>query len=369
MQIVQYLDPQSPGDFAARVDEVKTLIDQLGDQGVSSKLHLPGLAQNPGSWQALSDLADWNRLRADSTALIHVHGAESLTSLKGLLGQLRGIPRILSLERNFETPSYKPVARDSWRAKLRSALGPQHILCETKEDQKRAESLFPTTRVDYLPDGIDCTQELPRGDGLAFRHHHGIAQQNPMILIVGSVGAGPEPSLVQKAIGDMLKLHPLGILAFLNVGDRDALRQTLTQSHPRQHRIRVLPHQEQEGLRSAISAADVVVVTPDCPRTDEVITEAWSCLRPVIAPRLGESRLLLRNGKDGLHYKPSSPRQLMDCLKIVFSNPEKTSALTRFGLARILREFDQKMLTRKLCTMYAEIIEDFESTSGKWHWR
>jgi glycosyltransferase involved in cell wall biosynthesis len=220
--------------------------------------------------------------------------------------------------------------------------------------------------VEYLPDPVEA-DSLPRGDGLAFRHVHGIPQQSPLVLIVGSMGPVPESSTILEVLAEVLALHPRAVIAFVGTDRGDSLKRVLGRRHDRQHRLRVLPpfSRSGPGLRDAVNSADLMVLTPHCADGDRAIVEAWCSLHPVIAPRWGEPGLLVRDGIDGLLYHPRDPAELLLAIGSIFRDPHGASSITRAGFTRILDEFEATSVLRRLCQIYARCIEDYESGPGR----
>ncbi len=363
MKIAHLIDHLSPS-LETRIHDVEAILNLLSSSGVSSQLLLPPpqggkrVFPLPGFGLPVP-LQTWRRiLSSDEFALAHFHGATSYAASMGIFCLLTGLPSIVSLERNFDGK------------KIMAALGncrvrPSRILCSTKIDAARAQERLPDLSVDYLPSPVDITR-FPRGDGLGYRHRSGIAQQNPMILILG-----PNPlEVLGGGMEKILNLHQRNLIGLLPLGqDSEKLRQEIGREFGREHRLRVLCDETPSDsvLRDAIAAADMVFVLPDCPQADQRIIDTWCTAHPLITMDRGESGLLVRNGIDGTVC--DSDTAVVRAIAEIFSDPSRGATHARNGMARILSEFETSKVIRRLCAIYANTIEEYEEGPGRWHWR
>ncbi len=94
-----------------------------------------------------------------------------------------------------------------------------------------------------------------------------------------------------------------------------------------------------EDTAGLLAAADVLA----CPSRHEplgnVVVEAWSAGRPVVAASASGPRELIRPGEDGLLVPPEDVEALATSLRLVLENGSFSARLAESGRARYLAEF------------------------------
>ncbi len=87
-------------------------------------------------------------------------------------------------------------------------------------------------------------------------------------------------------------------------------------------KIIFLGSKKQSVLKKYYSAADVLVMPSLYESFGLVAVEALACGTPVIVSRIGEMRFIVKEGKNGLSFRPNNPGSLASCLEHFFSHKE-----------------------------------------------
>ncbi len=83
-----------------------------------------------------------------------------------------------------------------------------------------------------------------------------------------------------------------------------------------------------------------------------VILEAFSHGIPVIASRLGAQRELVDDGVNGLLVEPGNPDDLLDKMRLMWSDPERCRQLGQAGYERVVRDHSEASYYDNLMDVY-----------------
>ena len=76
------------------------------------------------------------------------------------------------------------------------------VICVSNAEAEKAQAHLPNTRVEYLPNGVDC-QAYRQGDGTQFRTTYGIPHDHQIILQVGRIDPQKNQLLLLEAMAGM----------------------------------------------------------------------------------------------------------------------------------------------------------------------
>ena len=108
-------------------------------------------------------------------------------------------------------------------------------------------------------------------------------------------------------------------------------------------------------LRGAYHAAEVFCLPSLHEPFGIVVLEAWAAGLPVVAARVGGIPSFTRHGEDVLHADPEQPASLARQLLEVMDNPRLARRLAVNGQRRARQEFDWRVISRQLSTLYQEL--------------
>jgi glycosyltransferase involved in cell wall biosynthesis len=204
---------------------------------------------------------------------------------------------------------------------------------------------WPAGRVHYLPNFADDLA----GARPVSRASLGVPANAKLLLALGRLHRNKAFDVLIRALPLMPGVH----VAIAGEGpERDDLRD-LARREDVSDRLHLV------GWRSdtdaLLAAADLLV----CPSRHEplgnVVIEAWSAGRPVIAAAAEGPRELIRTGSDGLLTAKEDPRALAEAVASVLENPRLAGALASAGRARFEAEFAEALVLARWRRFLGEV--------------
>ncbi len=183
---------------------------------------------------------------------------------------------------------------------------------------------WPAGRVHYLPNFVpDLAGTTP-----AARAALGVPDTAPMILALGRLHPTKAFDVLIRALSRLPRAHAV-------VAGEGPEKGRLTLLARRQ---RVADRLHLTGWRNdtgaLLAAADVLVCPSRTEPLGNVVLEAWSARRPVIAASAEGPSELIAPGKTGLLVPPDDPVRLADALATVLEDKSQAAALAEAGRAR-----------------------------------
>jgi glycosyltransferase involved in cell wall biosynthesis len=177
--------------------------------------------------------------------------------------------------------------------------------------------------VRIIPNGVDHQLFRP-GDTAAARRRLGLPLDRPLILQVGNLKPVKGCDILLAAMPDLLRSHGHAPPLLLFVGDgpqRRVLEQEIRRQGLQTHVILTgaRPHEE---LPTYYQAADVVTCASRSEGTPNVLLEALSCGKPVVASAVGGIPDLLREAPPGSLLPPEDPRALAKAIRKRLADPQ-----------------------------------------------
>ncbi len=102
-----------------------------------------------------------------------------------------------------------------------------------------------------------------------------------------------------------------------------------------------------QDIAALLAAADVLVCPSRCEPLGNVILEAWSAARPVVASAVEGPSELITDGVDGALFPSENPEALARVLAALLAAPERVRAMAAAGRQRFLDEFAQHAVLRQ----------------------
>ena len=83
-----------------------------------------------------------------------------------------------------------------------------------------------------------------------------------------------------------------------------------------------------------------------------VVLEAYAYGKPVIASKLGSLAEIVEDGKTGLLFEPRNPKQIADCIRKLYENPEYCAALGRNARKKCESDFNPEAHWNRFMEIY-----------------
>ena len=188
---------------------------------------------------------------------------------------------------------------------------------------------WPAARTHYLPNFAPDLHAAPP-DRL------GIPAGRRIVLALGRLHPNKGFDVLIRALPRLPGTHAV-------VAGEGPEREAL-QALARQQGVaeRVLFPGWRDDTAALLAAADVLA----CPSRHEplgnVVVEAWSAARPIVAAAAAGPRELIRPGEDGLLVPPEDVEALATSLRLVLENGSFSARLAEAGRARYLTDFAEQ---------------------------
>ncbi len=183
---------------------------------------------------------------------------------------------------------------------------------------------WPAERVHYLPNFVpDLAGTTP-----APRAALGVPVTAPMILALGRLHPTKAFDVLIRALSRLPRAHAV-------IAGEGPERARLTRLARRQgvaDRLHLTGWRNDTG--ALLAAADVLVCPSRTEPLGNVVLEAWSARRPVVAASAEGPSELIDPGKTGLLVPPDDPARLADALATVLEDASQAAALAEAGRAR-----------------------------------
>lgn len=196
---------------------------------------------------------------------------------------------------------------------------------------------FPAARVHHVP---NFAPDLAGATPVA-RATLGVPADAPLLLALGRLHPNKAFDGLVRALPRLPRVHVL----IAGDGPERAALQALARSEGVSDRLH-LPgwRGDTAGL---LAAADLLV----CPSRQEplgnVVLEAWSASRPVVAAEAAGPAELIAPGRDGLLVPVEDPTALAEAIRAVLDDPPRAAMLARNGRARYEADFAEAPVLAK----------------------
>lgn len=185
---------------------------------------------------------------------------------------------------------------------------------------------WPAERVHYLPNFVDemggvLPAELP------------LPAEAPRLLAMGRLHRNKGFDTLLRALPHVPGAH----LALAGEGPERAALETLARELGVAERVRFLGWRQDAG--ALLAACDVFVCSSRHEPLGNIVLEAWSAARPVVAIAAQGPSELIRAGETGLLVPQEAPEALGTAIAGLLAAPERRAALAEAGRAAYLAEF------------------------------
>ncbi len=102
-----------------------------------------------------------------------------------------------------------------------------------------------------------------------------------------------------------------------------------------------------QDIAALLAAADVLVCPSRCEPLGNVILEAWSAARPVVASAVEGPSELIEDGVDGVLFPSENPDALARALATLLAAPERARAMAAAGRQHFLAHFAEAAVLRQ----------------------
>jgi glycosyltransferase involved in cell wall biosynthesis len=183
---------------------------------------------------------------------------------------------------------------------------------------------WPASRVHYLPNFVtDLAGVSP-----VSRASLGVPDGAPMLLALGRLHSDKAFDVLIRALPRLAHVH----LVIAGEGPGRASLVALARRHGVADRLHLIGWRNDTG--ALLAAADALVCPSRIEPLGNVVLEAWSARRPIVAASSDGPRELIAHGQTGLLVQPEDHVGLANALAVVLEDRARAAALADAGRAR-----------------------------------
>jgi len=215
----------------------------------------------------------------------------------------------------------------------------------------------PDDQLEMIHSGIEIDDgPEPAADREGVRAELGFPTDAPVVLFAGRLAP-------QKRVGDLLKALDLVQIVQPNMravivgdGPQRAELERIARAYDLTERLRFLGHRD--DVPRLMAAADIVVLPSEYEGLPNVLMEAMSLSKPVVATAAPGTTELVIDGQTGvlvpIGHAPTLAREIRDLIR----DPARARALGEAGRVRVATEFRADAMISRFAELYERLAAE-----------
>lgn len=206
------------------------------------------------------------------------------------------------------------------------------------------------SKVTIIPNGFHAEKFRPTPDGATFRARFDLGEA-PVVLFAGRLASNKGLPQLVEAFEAVQKAHPDA--RFVLAGEDQGWKARLAALA----RVPLLftGHLDDETYRSALAAADLLVLPSEWEAFGIVLAEAMACGTPVVATRVGGAPDVVQDGVTGKLVEYGDVRALAGAMDALLADPSMRRRMGAAGQARAFAEYSWDAVVERTIRLYDEL--------------
>lgn len=216
------------------------------------------------------------------------------------------------------------------------------------------DNSFAADRVISIPTGVSLERFSPRIDALAVKREFGFEPAVRIVTIVSRLGKTKRHDLFVEAA--RMILSEIAGVKFLIVGDgmmEEPIKQKIGELNLSKD---VLMTGFRADVPEIMAASDVVVLTSDSEGVPQVLTQAMTMQRPVVAAPIGAIPDLIKDGVTGLFAEAGNARSFADKILMLLRDENLSHKIGSAGRQYVLDNFTDDIMAEKTVAFYRRLL-------------
>jgi len=212
-----------------------------------------------------------------------------------------------------------------------------------------------TRPIETIPTGLNL-DEFAGGDGAAFRAHHGIALNRPVMLLVGRVAHEKNIGFLLEVLAAVVRGVPAALFVIAGEGPAlPALKRAAADAGLNGHVLFVGYLDRRGPLLDCYRAADVFVFASRTETQGLVLLESLALGVPVVSTAVLGTKEVLANAAGALVVR-EDVAEFAAAVTRVLTEPALRAKLASAGREFVEREWSSREMARRLLGLYDELV-------------
>lgn len=209
-------------------------------------------------------------------------------------------------------------------------------------------------RADVIPTGLPL-DELPDGNGAAFRRAHRIAQDRRVLLYVGRVAHEKNIDFLVR-VADQLRLtHPDILLVIAGEGPAEQSLTRQVADRRLQSHVRFIGYLSRgQALADCYAAGDMFVFASNTETQGLVLLEAMKLGTPVVTTAVMGTAALMADGRGGLIADTNEKHFAAQC-RVLLDNPQQRLSLADDARLKAA-EWGATSMAQRMLSLYQDVV-------------
>lgn len=217
---------------------------------------------------------------------------------------------------------------------------------------------IPASRIRVLPNGVDLKRYSSNGHRADARRELGYSSDNLVVGTISNLRREKDHKTMLEAAAIIVKRVPQARFFIAGTGELEDELKAIVRERG------LVPYVAFLGRRDdgpqLLGAMDVMVLPSSSESLPNVVLEAMSCGRTVVASDTGGLAGLIDAGRTGELVPPRSPDVLASTIIRLLEQPDLREQMGRAARRRAETEFDIHLSVKRLEAIYDELLEKAE---------
>ncbi|MCP1647408.1 glycosyltransferase family 4 protein [Pseudomonas nitroreducens] len=187
-----------------------------------------------------------------------------------------------------------------------------------------------------------------------FRERHGIPEHMPVIVFAGRLCQQKRPDILVRSLGALAEMGQEFMVLVAGDGELAPALRRKVQALGLQHRVHYLGWQDEDGLRLAFQAADLLFMPSEAEGIALVLYEAMACGLAVLASNVGGQAELVSDDC-GYLVEPGKEDVYIEAIQRLLANPQELRRMGVQARMRVRRHFNAAGFSRHLGELLCEL--------------
>ncbi|MFH1368246.1 MAG: glycosyltransferase family 4 protein [Elusimicrobiota bacterium] len=298
----------------------------------------------------------WLRKNLDNFDILHVHLASAPAVLAGIISRLYKKPVILKFGGSRKTgdihTSLSTLHGNQKLGFIRNNMS--HFVCPSKEI--RGELLtagFPDDKISIIPNGVDTSEFRPadRDEKSGLRQRLGLSLNERIVIYSGRFENGKGIEVLLETWERLRKEMRDIRLILIGTGSLEA---PLKKQYGNVDSVSFLGWKE--NTADYLRAGDVFILPSFGEGLPNSLLEAMSCGLACVSTNIGGVSEIIRDGENGLLVEPKNSDALLNALRTLLSQKEKSAGLGGKARSFIEQGFSIEKVAEQYETIYRKFV-------------